>query len=112
MPPIEHPQKRRSASWRVYPPDEPKVWDVGVRISNVIRGYRHETTLNEQAETTSEQSHASPRPHVRSALWHTYWTGPRDAVFPDRKPVIRWLPPMPIGMDWKRELPTNIRRVV
>lgn len=112
MPPIEHPQKRRSASWRVYPPDEPKVWDVGVRISNVIRGYRHETTLNEQAETTSEQSHASPRPHVRSAHWHTYWTGPRDAVFPDRKPVIRWLPPMPIGMDWKRELPTNIRRVV
>lgn len=68
MPPIEHPQKRKSASGRVYPPDEPKVWDVGVRISNVIRGYRHETTLNERAETTSEQSHAA---RVRMSVPHT-----------------------------------------
>ena len=37
--------------------------------------------------------------------------GPRDAVFPLRKPVMRWIPPLPIGMDWKRELPTNIRVV-
>jgi hypothetical protein len=32
-------------------------------------------------------------------------------VFPLRKPVMRWIPPLPIGMDWKRELPTNIRVV-
>jgi hypothetical protein len=32
-------------------------------------------------------------------------------VFPLRKPVMRWIPPLPIGMNWKRELPTNIRMV-
>ena len=41
----------------------------------------------------------------------TYWTGPRDAVFPLKKPVMRWILPLPIGMGWKRELPTNIRVV-
>lgn len=51
-------------------------------------------------------------PHVRAAHWHTFWVGPRSATFPDRKPIIRWLPPIPIGMDWRRELPTNIHMVL
>ena len=42
----------------------------------------------------------------------TFWVGPRSAKFPDRKPIIRWLPPIPIGMDWGRELPTNIHIVL
>ena len=25
---------------------------------------------------------------------------------------IRWLPPIPIGIDWKKELPTNIHMVL
>ena len=28
------------------------------------------------------------------------------------KPIIRWLPMIPIGMDWKKELPTNIHMVL
>ena len=40
MPEIEHPQKRITLSGRVRPPKEPRVWDVGVRISNVIRRCR------------------------------------------------------------------------
>ena len=50
--------------------------------------------------------------HVRAAHWHTFWVGPGSAKFPDRKPIIRWLPPIPIGMDWRRELPTNIHIVL
>ena len=57
-------------------------------------------------------AHSSPRPHVRAAHWHTFWVGPRSANFPDRKPIIRWHPPIPIGMDWRRELPTNIHMVL
>ena len=57
-------------------------------------------------------AHSSPRPHVRAAHWHTFWVGPRSAKFPDRKPIIRWLPPIPIGMNWRRELPTNIHMVL
>jgi len=47
-----------------------------------------------------------------SGRHHTFWVGPRSAKFPDRKPIIRWLAPIPIGMDWRRELPTNIHMVL
>lgn len=63
------------------------------------------------AEGAPGATHASPRPHIRSAHWQACWTGPRKAGFPERKPVLRWIPPIPIGMDWKRELPTNVRMV-
>ena len=112
MPEIEHPQKRRRLSGSIRPPEAPRVWDVGVRISTVIRNYRASEVKRPWVETEGEgHGHASPRPHVRSAHWHTYWTGPREAVFPDKKPVMRWIPPLPIGMNGRRELPTNIRMV-
>ena len=113
MPEIEHPQKRRRLSGSVRAPEEPRVWDVGVRVSAAIRNFngRQSTAYTNIADAATAGSHASPRPHVRSAHWHTYWTGPRDAEFPMRKPVMRWIPPLPIGMNWKGELPTNIRVV-
>ena len=112
MPEIEHPQKRKTLSGRVRPPEEPRVWDVGVRISNVIRRCRESGVSYRYDENAEPGSHASPRPHVRSAHWHTYWTGPRQAHFPERKPIVKWIPPIPIGMDWKRELPTTIKPVI
>ena len=109
LPEIEHPSKRRTLSGGVRPPQEPRVWDVGVRISRLIRGYQGKQT--DTSAGVQGRSHASPRPHIRSAHWQAYWTGPRNASFPERKPVLRWIPPIPIGMDWKKELPTNIRLV-
>ena len=113
MPEIEHPQSRRRLSGSVRAPEEPRVWDVGVRVSAAIRNFngRQSTAYTNIADAAIAGSHASPRPHVRSAHWHTYWTGPRDTEFPMRKPVMRWIPPLPIGMNWKGELPTNIRVV-
>jgi len=112
MPEIEHPQKRRRLSGGVRSPEVPRVWDVGVRISTAIRNYRAGEVKHPWVEAEGEgHGHASPRPHVRSAHWHTYWTGPREAVFPEKKPVMRWIPPLPIGMNGRRELPTNIRMV-
>ena len=111
MPEIEHPQKHRRFSGGVRTPEAPRVWNVGVRVSAAIKRYNGKTAVVNQESGTVFGCHASPRPHVRSAHWHTYWTGPRDAEFPLRKPVMRWIPPLPIGMDWKRELPTNIRMV-
>ena len=111
MPEIEHPVKRKTLSGRVRAPEEPRVWDVGVRISNVIRRYREGSVSYRYDDSTEPGSHASPRPHVRSAHWHTFWTGPRQAQFPERKPIVKWIPPIPIGMDWKRELPTVVKQV-
>ncbi len=112
MPQIEHPQKRRTACGGVRGPKEPQVWNVGVRISAAIRKYKHNNRDNlSMNESATHGDHASPRPHVRSAHWHTFWVGPRKAKFPERKPIIRWLPPIPVGIDWKKELPTNIHIV-
>ena len=112
MPQIEHPQKRRTFSGGVRSPKEPQVWDVGVRVSNAIRNYKNHERSAEKEMPSVQGAHSSPRPHVRAAHWHTFWVGPRSAKFPDRKPIIRWLPPIPIGMDWRRELPTNIHMVL
>ena len=112
MPQIEHPQKRRTISGGVRSPKEPQVWDVGVRVSNAIRNYKNHERTAEKEMASVQGVHSSPRPHVRAAHWHTFWVGPRSAKFPDRKPIIRWLPPIPIGMDWRRELPTNIHMVL
>ena len=94
-------------------PEYARVWDVGVLISAAIRRFNGPAKASPVGidNDAVARSHASPRAHVRSAHWHTYWTGPRDAVFPLRRPVMRWIPPLPIGMDWKAELPTNIRVV-
>jgi len=113
MPEIEHPSTHRCVSGSIRGPKEPRVWDVGVRIANVIRKYRERHTDEDmERRIVANGGHVSPRPHVRSAHWHTYWVGPRDAVFPERKPVIKWIPPIPVGIDWKKELPTSIHAVV
>ena len=64
MPEIEHPVKRRRLSGSVRPPEEPRVWDVGVRISNANRHHREQTVANAEP-STAPSFHASPRPHVR-----------------------------------------------
>ena len=109
LPEIEHPRKRIRLSGGVRPPEEPRVWDVGVRISAALRRARNKT--EDPVIVREGNGHVSPRPHVRSAHWHTYWTGPRGAVFPVRRPVLRWIPPIPIGIDWKREMPTTIKMI-
>ncbi|MBR3017641.1 MAG: hypothetical protein IKH57_11310 [Clostridia bacterium] len=113
LPEIEHPRKRITLSGGVRAPEAPRVWDVGVRISHVLRGHKNKSSDTEVVYINEgeDNGHASPRPHIRSAHWHTYWTGPRDAVFPERKPVLRWIPPIPIGVDWKKEMPTNIKLI-
>lgn len=53
-----------------------------------------------------DESTASPSPHIRRAHWHSYWMGPRQEGHPDRKPVLKWLPPIPVAMDKGDIVPT------
>ena len=98
MPEIEHPQKRGRLSGGVRAPEGARVWDVGVRILAAILSFGSQRKDNQIGphEGTMPDSHASPRPHVRSAHRQMNWTGPQNAVFPDRKPVVHWIPPLPI----------------
>ena len=91
-------------------PKEPRIWDVGARISHVIRKYREEEA-KEARESGNGGSGVAKRPHIRSAHWHTYWIGPRKEVFPNRRTIAKWLPLIPVGVNWQDELPVNIKVV-
>jgi len=82
--PPQHPRRRRGRVTGAHAPTE---WDVGARIGAALR------TAQERDSEPGEGTHASPRPHVRRAHWHTYWVGKRGS----QKPALRWLSPMLVG---------------
>jgi hypothetical protein len=87
---------KTKSGWRLFPPDQPKVWSVGEELGRAIR----------HAEAAAHVHHdgdrARPRPHVRRAHWHSYWTGPRASP-EQRKPIVKWLPPIPVALEDDRE---------
>lgn len=58
--------KRVKSGWRLFPPEKPKVWHVGEDIGRSIR---------EARASAMKGAHKGPRPHIRRAHWHSYWTG-------------------------------------
>jgi hypothetical protein len=94
--------KRTKAGWRLFPPDRPTTWDVGVRLGSALRAAYH-------AEQTGQGgAHAGPRPHIRRAHWHGYWVGPRDG---ERRFDLRWMPPIPVNLKDVDALPATVRNV-
>lgn len=81
--------KKIKGGYRYFPPDKPKVWDVGYRIGAAIRAAQSKEQSESQGGT-----HASPRPHIRRAHWHSFWTGPKRGVL-----KVYWLPPIPVGVQ-------------
>ena len=107
LPPIRHPRERMRPSGAVDSPKEPKIWDVGERIANIIRQFDSESC------STARHTggiHASPRPHIRRAHYHTFLTGPKDG---ERGRVVHWIPPLPIGVKWDddKQMPVVIHPV-
>lgn len=86
---------------RIFAPDKPTTWDVGVRLGAALRTAR-------ESEGSSGESNSGPRPHVRRAHWHGYWTGPKTG---ERKITLKWLPPIPVNVTSPDELPATIRPV-
>jgi hypothetical protein len=95
------PRLTRRRGWRVFAADRPTVWDVGVRLGAALRRAYH-------AEQVGSGTHAGPRPHIRRAHWHGFWSGPRDS---ERRFNVRWLPPIAVGIDDLGALPTVVRPV-
>lgn len=96
-------------------PKEIREWEVGLRIGASIRTYRNQQAISEldsdedDAPTEEGRQQRSPRPHVRRAHWHSFWTGPRDG---DRKLVLRWLPPTPVNVTEAEQLPAVLHKVI
>jgi len=101
--------KRTKSGPRLFPPDRPTTWEVGVRLGAALRKAYH------ASETAGDGTHAGPRPHVRRAHWHGFRIGAmkRDdgTAIPagDREFKLRWLPPIPVNLDDVSDLPTTIR---
>lgn len=91
---------------RLFPAERQRTWEVGFRIGAALqRAYQAEERTG-----TGEGTHAGPRPHIRRAHWHTYITGPRRE--PDKqRPVVKWLPPIPVAMGDVGELVPTVRKV-
>ncbi len=83
--------KRSPSGFRssVRTPNAPTVWETAVRLGEALRTAR-------SAAAPGEGSHAAPRPHIRRAHWHHFWTGPKSG---DRKLVLRWLHPILVAGD-------------
>lgn len=96
-------------------PKRAAAWGVGTRIGAALRKAAERDTATElssaeddSATPNSNEPHSSPRPHMRRAHWHSFWTGKRDSV--NRKLVLRWLPPTTVNMD-DMDLPSVISPV-
>jgi len=97
---------------RLFPPNNPQVWDIGIRMGAALRREH----ITEGGDRVGENDWEKPpvkaakkSPHIRRAHWHTYWTGPKNT--PDaRSFYVKWMPPIAVKAD-KGLLPLTIRKV-
>lgn len=76
-------EKRTKRGWKLYPPDRPTVWLMGLEAGDRIPQEPY------QGDVTGRRLRA----HLRRGHWHGYWVGPKDK----RRFEYRWLPPMAVG---------------
>ncbi len=86
-----------------------KTWDIGVRLGPALRKARTVIDVEETEEGEESEIRTSPRPHWRRGHWHHFWTGPRSEP-EKRKLVLRWLPPIPVGIPGV-DTPAVVRKV-
>lgn len=78
---------------------EIRKWDVGFRIGAAVRKTRSvPAEPKKHTDSGSSTTHASPRPHMRRAHWHSFWTGPKSEP-KNRKLVLKWIPPIIVGVS-------------
>ncbi|MBF0308138.1 MAG: hypothetical protein HQL56_01230 [Magnetococcales bacterium] len=82
--------RKTKKGWRLFEAEKVRVWDVGEKTGELVRKARDET------DKESHEGRAAPRPHVRRAHWHTYWTGPKDGP---RRAVLKWLWLIMVGVE-------------
>lgn len=96
------PRRPRAETTRAA--NAPTVWETGFRLGPALR-----VALECAQAPVGDGTHASPRPHIRRAHWHGFWSGPRDAT--KRVLDLLWLPPIPVGVDEGAPIVPTVRRV-
>jgi hypothetical protein len=80
----------RHGGTTIFPSSAPREWDVGFRIGATIRAGLIAAD-REHVGSGEPRPHARPRPHMRRAHWHSFWTGPLKG---DRKAILHCLHPV------------------
>ena len=91
--PTKPQAKRTKRGWRLFPPEQPTIWDVGSRIGAALRAARITQSETPNETNAGDSGRARPRAHVRRAHWHTYLTGEGKT-----NPILKWLPPIPVNV--------------
>ena len=104
-PAIPKPKKTKKG-WKLFPPDKPNTWDVGVRMGAALRAARQRTEGKQQS---TDAARASVKPHIRNAHWHTFIKGNGE----NKTRFLKWLPPIPVKMADidPGDLPAVIKKV-
>ena len=76
-------------------------WNTGYVI-----GPKIEKAL-ERYENEKDGTHASPRPHIRGAHWHHYWTGPKSGK---QTLIVHWINETLVNCESEDEIPITERR--
>jgi hypothetical protein len=107
--PPRRPQPTRTKQgYRLFAADKPTRWNVGTRLGAAIRTARERHEREDREALASGR--ARPRPHIRAAHFHGFWTGPRkDEARQELR--VKWLPPIPVNVDSPDDLPATIHPV-
>src|SRR5690606_5625752 len=88
--PVRAEAVRTKRGARFFPAEKISVWDVGLRLGARLR-------TASAPSVPQGGTHAAPRPHIRRAHWHGYWTGPRTSGA-ERSFHYKWMPPIPVNL--------------
>jgi hypothetical protein len=82
--PVRYRPTKTKKGIRLFPPPGPTFYHLADRIGDQIEGVRN------------IGSPCCPRPHIRRAHWHGYWSGPRTG---QRRFEFHWLPPILVNRE-------------
>lgn len=107
-----HPSKKPRRKGKIETANEPRTWEVGVRVGPALRKAKAQVFLRDSELSGEEETtRISPRSHIRRAHWHHYWTGPRSKP-EEQSLILKWLPPIPVGIPEEDvDIPAVIRKI-
>lgn len=88
---------------RLFPPDRPTTWDVGLRLGAALR--RAESS-GEPGAGGGQGERARPRAHIRRAHWHTFRVGEGRRGY-----KVKWMAPTPVNVRDLEAMPATVRPV-
>ena len=89
---------------RLFPPNQPRTWNVGIRIGAALRRAYAAESIEPAPE--EKQQRSRPRPHIRRAHWHTYRVGVGRS-----ESRVKWLPPISVNVEEFSDLPAVVHSV-